>query len=122
LAGKWQLHLNRGGSDLLTFQAKTPGGHTRKGRLKADIEQKLGSRVPPSLVQAIVKDCYELMVEFFINDFAGIYDLRAAGIKIHIYQAETRKFHHAYWPAREGSGPGPEILAAVQAEQVSIFA
>jgi hypothetical protein len=66
---------------LLTFQAKTPWGHTRKGRPKADIEQKLGSRVPPSLVQAIVKDCYGLMVEFFINDFAGIYDLRAAGIR-----------------------------------------
>ena len=67
--------FDRGGSDLLTFQAKTPGVVLEKGRLKADIEQKLGSRVPPSLVQAIVKDCYELMVEFFINDFVGIHDL-----------------------------------------------
>jgi hypothetical protein len=88
------------------------------GRLKADIEQKLCSRIPASAVQALINDLYELMVEFFISAFTGIYDLRAAGIKIHIYEAETRSFHYGLRTISQQTRPGPETIESLQAVRV----
>jgi hypothetical protein len=100
-------------------QPVTTGIILEKGELKADIERKLGPQIPSSAVAAIINDAYELMVELFMDGYSGIYDLRAAGIKIHIYEAERRKFHDAFWTTREGPGPGAELIASVQAKRVS---
>jgi hypothetical protein len=99
-------------------QPVTTGIILERGRLKADVEQQLGPRIPTTTVEAIINDVYELAVELFMDGYPGIYDLRAAGVKIHIYEAETRKFHDAFWATREGAGPGAEIIANVQAERV----
>lgn len=99
-------------------QPVTTGIIFEKGRLKADIEHNLGSRASVSLVEAIISDVYELAIELFMDGYDSIYDLRAAGVKIRIYEAERRKFHEAFWATREGAAPGVEMIENLQAERV----
>ena len=89
-----------------------------KGRLKADIEQNPAFRGADAPAEAIIRDVYELAIELLMDAYKGIYDLRTAGVKIHIYEAATREFHHAFWTTREGSGPGSELIANLRAERV----
>jgi hypothetical protein len=105
--------------DRIIQQRVCTGVILERGRLKAAIEQKLGSSVSPSLVRDIIRDVYELMLEFINSDLTRYYYFNKSEVTFHIYEAEARQFYEAIDASPDNMSVGPEAISELQAKLVT---
>jgi len=90
-----------------------------KGSLRMAIQQKHPSDFPSSAIDVLVQDVYELMKAFFLNNFNGSYDLKAAEVEISIWEAEPKRFGEAFSDNLQRALPAPALVQKLQAIRIS---
>ena len=89
-----------------------------KDRLKRAVERGLGPSASADNLNAVVRDAYELIRQYFLATAVTYYELNEQTLDFHIYEADAASFRPAKRNMPLHVEPGPDAVAKLQAALV----